>query len=73
MQIRASKTMSKTPKKYSRPSSRGNREYRVQMTFLASVSIKLKTQTCLRSRLKEKRKRKSSSKPKRNINNLRTL
>ena len=41
-------TNSKTPKKYSRPSSRGHREYRERMTFLVSVSIKLKIQTCPR-------------------------
>ena len=35
----------KTPKKYSQPSSNGHREYRVRMTFLVSVSIKLKIQT----------------------------
>ena len=38
----------KTPKRYSQPSSRGHREYRVRMTFLVSVSIKLKIQTCPR-------------------------
>ena len=43
-----SETNSKTPKKYSRPSSRGHREYMVRMTFLVSVSIKLKIQTCPR-------------------------
>ena len=41
-------TMNKTPPKYSRPSSRGHRKYRVQMTFLVTVSIKLKIQTCFR-------------------------
>ena len=38
----------KPPKRYSQPSSRGHREYRVRMTFLVSVSIKLKKQTCPR-------------------------
>ena len=32
MQKTASRTKSKIPKKYSRPSLRGHREYRVQMT-----------------------------------------
>ena len=41
MQKRASKTKSKAPKKYSRPSSRGHYEYRVQITFLVPVSIKM--------------------------------
>ena len=45
---RTSRTKTKTPKKYSRPSLRGHREYRVQMTFLVSVSIKLKILTCPR-------------------------
>ena len=46
MQIRASRTKSETPKKYSHPSSRGHRECRV--TFLVFDSIKLKMQTCPR-------------------------
>ena len=47
MQIRTSKTMNNTPKKYSRPSYKGHREYRVQIPFLVSVSIKLKKKkTC---------------------------
>ena len=53
MQIKASKTKSETPKKYSRPSSKGHREYKVQMTFLVSFSIKLKIQTCPRRHLRE--------------------
>ena len=66
MQIRAIRTKSKTPQKYLRPSSRGHLEYRVGMTFLVSVSIKLKIPTCPRHHLREseKKKRKPSSKPK---------
>ena len=41
MQIRTSKIMNKTPKKYSHPSSREHRKYKVQIAFLVSVSIKL--------------------------------
>ena len=48
MQIRASRTKSETPKKYSLLSSRGHHECRVQMTFLVSVSIKVKIQACPR-------------------------
>ena len=54
MQIRASRTKSKTPKKYSGPSSREQREYSVRMTF---VSIKLKLQTCTRCHSREKKKK----------------
>ena len=57
MQIRASRTMSKTSKKYSWPSSRARCEYRVQMTFLVFVSVKLKIQTCLHVIEKEKKKK----------------
>ena len=39
MQIRASRTLSKTPQKYLLLSSTGHREYRVQMMFLVPVSI----------------------------------
>ena len=39
MQKRASRTKSKTPKKYSQPSSRGHSEYRVQMMLMKAVSI----------------------------------
>ena len=46
MQKGATKIRNKTPKTYSRPSSREQREYRVPMTFMVSVSIKLKIQTC---------------------------
>ena len=46
MLIRLSRTKRKTPKKYSRPSSRRvHRKYKVQMTFLVSVSIKLRIPT----------------------------
>ena len=57
MQVKISKTMTKTPKKYSRPSSRGHRKYRVQMMFLVSISTKLKIQTCPQRHLKGKKKR----------------
>ena len=42
MQKRANKTRNKSPKTYSQLSPRGHREYRVPMTFLVSISIKLK-------------------------------
>ena len=42
MKKRASRIKSKTLKKYLRPSTREHNEYRVRMTFLVSVSIKLK-------------------------------
>ena len=40
MQIRTSKTMNNTPKRYSRPLSRGNCKYRVQMSLLGSIKLK---------------------------------
>ena len=57
MQLRASRTKSKTPKKYSRPSTREHREYKVRMTFLVSVSVKLKIQTRPRRHWSEKEKK----------------
>ena len=56
MQTRTSKTMNKTPKKYSRSSSRGYRKYRVQMTFLVSVTKnKDMSSTSLKTKEKEEK------------------
>ena len=51
-----SETNSKTLKKYSRPSSRRHLEYRVPMTFLVSVSIKIKVPDMFSTSLKRKGK-----------------
>ena len=48
MQVRANRTMKKTPKKYSRLSSKGHCKYWLQTMFLVSISMKLKIQTSYR-------------------------
>ena len=72
MQKRAINTRNKTPKKYSRLSSRRHRKYKVPMTFLVYVSIKLKLQTCLRRHRKEKEKLEKEKFPV-NPNNMQKL
>ena len=63
MKIGASRTKSKIPKKYPRPSSRGHRDYRVLLTFLDSASIKTKKIDMSSTSLKRKEKEEKENLP----------